>query len=53
MTVVRDAAFLVGVVLVAVGAGMVFLPAGVIAAGSLLAVGAVLDARGRQDGPGT
>lgn len=41
----RDAAGLAGVVLIAVGAGMIFLPAGLIVAGGLLLAGAVLSAR--------
>lgn len=42
-------ALLGGVVLVAVGAGMIYLPAGVIAGGGLLAAGAVLSIRGEDD----
>lgn len=42
-------ALLGGVVLVAVGAGMIYLPAGVIAGGGLLAAGAVLSIWGEDD----
>lgn len=42
-------ALLGGVVLVAVGAGMIYLPAGVIAGGGLLAAGAVLSVWGEDD----
>lgn len=42
-------ALLGGVALVAVGAGMIYLPAGVIAGGGLLAAGAVLSIWGEDD----
>lgn len=41
----RDAAGLAGVVLISVGAGLIYLPAGLIAGGALLLAGAVLSAR--------
>lgn len=43
--VTRDIAGLIGAVLVSVGVGMIHLPSGLIAAGVLLIVGAVLAAR--------
>lgn len=42
-------ALLGGVALVAVGAGMIYLPAGVIAGGGLLVAGAVLSVRGEDE----
>lgn len=41
--ILRDAVLLLGCALVAIGAGMIFLPAGLITAGVLLAVLAVAD----------
>lgn len=43
--IMRDIAGLVGAALVSIGTGMMHLPAGVIVAGVLLIVGAVLAAR--------
>lgn len=44
-TITRDVTGLAGAVLVSVGAGMIYRPAGLIVAGAFLLVGAVLDAR--------
>lgn len=45
MTLVRDLAGVAGAAAVALGAGMVYLPAGVIVGGLLMLAGAILAAR--------
>lgn len=44
-TLLRDGAGVVGAVLIAVGVGMVYLPAGLIVAGALMLAAAVFSAR--------
>ncbi|MDQ3730304.1 MAG: hypothetical protein M3355_12035 [Actinomycetota bacterium] len=46
MRIVVDLAFVVGLALVAAGAGLIYLPAGLIAGGVLLAGGTILHERG-------
>jgi hypothetical protein len=45
LAVVRDLVTLAGVALVSIGAGQIYLPAGLIVAGALLIAGAALSAR--------
>lgn len=49
-SLVADLALILGAALVSVGAGMIYIPVGVITAGCLIVAGVALAARGGGDG---